>query len=176
MRCHHWSCVIFSCVACVQVVLPSDLNCKHSDLLLLGIYKQVLQDNCGELGGGIFLVCCLGFGFLVWWIGGFLCLGLNSRKVNNCVLSRWPWLESVSECLEQIKFLEVDSGDSFKMALLVQRECILCTGLSLRTYSVCYFLLFLLHCSIVILLHAWLFVSYKDYTVQFLLLCGPTVN
>lgn len=104
--------------------------------------------------GGIFLVCCLGFGFFVWWIGVFLCLGLNSRKVNNCVLSRWPWLENVSECLEQIKFLEVNSGDSFKMTSLVQRECNLCTGLSPRTCSVCYFLLFLLHCSIVILLHA----------------------
>lgn len=106
-----------------------------------------------NLGGHFFgLLFGIWFFRLVdWW---FLCLGLNSQKVNNCVLSRWPWLESVSECLEQIKFLEVDSGDSFKMALLVQRECILCTGLSLRTYSVCYFLLFLLHCSIVILLHA----------------------
>lgn len=132
------------------------------------------------MGRHIFLVYCLGFGFLVWWIGVILCLGLNFVKVNNWILSRWPWLvswiENVCESLEQIKFLEADSGDSFKMTLLVQRECILCTGLSLRTCSICYFLLFLLDCSTVILLHAWVFVSYKGYTVQFLILCGLTVN
>lgn len=42
------------------MALSSDLNCKHSDLVLLGIYKQVLQDNCGGLVGGHF------FWFTVW--------------------------------------------------------------------------------------------------------------
>lgn len=182
---HFWDvtieaiCIILSCAACIQVVLSSALDCKHSDLLLLGIYKQVLQDNCGGFGEAHFFCLLSGVWFFVW-IGEFLCLGLNSAKVNNWILSRWPWLvswiENVCESLEQIKFLEADSEGSFKMTLLVQRECILCTGLSPRTCSICYFLLFLLGCSIVILLHAWVFVSYKGYTIQFLILCGPTVN
>lgn len=52
------------------MVLSSDLNCKHSDLLLLGIYKQALQDSCGGFGEAFFLVYCLGFGFFLF--GGLL--------------------------------------------------------------------------------------------------------
>lgn len=102
-------------------------------------YKSKYCKTVVEDLGMHFFVYCLGFGFFVWWIGGFLCLGLNSLKGNNCLLSRQPWLvswiENICESLEQIKFLEADSGDSFKMTLLVQRECILCMGLGLRTCS-----------------------------------------
>lgn len=75
--------VLFLVLQHVLVVLSSVLqsfclDCKHSDLLLLGIYEQVLQDNCVE------------FFVVVWFVWvGFLffcfCLGLSSPKVNNCV-------------------------------------------------------------------------------------------
>lgn len=72
-----------------------------------------------------------------------------SKSEQLCILSRQPWLvswvESVSESFEQIEFCGVNAEDSFRMTLVVQRECILCTGLgSLRTCFVyCCLLCFL---------------------------------